>query len=637
MFGLTFLNSGILAVAGTALIPLLIYLFARKKPRRVIFSSLRFIRQSQQQQKRRINIQNILLLIIRMLILLLTILAIARPALKASFLQNSTLHPKTAIALILDTSFSMDYLVNTTTELDNAKAIASQINNLLTADDRTLLLTSSKSWNDINGTLRYGPLDPALIGNVTITPLHQPMAEVIQDAARILQQSHSINQEIYVITDMQQQALPDTLDIPIFLIPTSDDSTRSNLSCEAVTVSNTIVQKNQPTRFSFDVVNHGSYPARDVLCRLILDEQTVAEKVVQLQPQQRLRDNFSVPVEQRGWHSGYVEVQNERLTMDNRNYFSFYRTLHPRVAVISDAPNLPATLETVIEIYTGNQILRLDEAQLTASGIEVFDAVILYGKTVISPRLQQVLQHYESQGKGVLYVADAALTDGVKTYLREQFGCTFQSFSASRPTRITYLNAYHPALALMPQKPRFTVNSYWQIAGNAEALMQGTSPLIVTNGTSQLWLFDPAATNSPLLLDPAFPVLTCCTLSSLNQYGMEKSHRCGETITVDGTLMLPSRQRLTLTHNRYTLLHPGLYRLNGIPFAVNVDAAESAYTRLNPATIPRITVLDEDWPNRVLRSRYGFELWKYLLLAALLLVALEMILVKSEEKRQISH
>ena len=98
-----------------------------------------------------------------------------------------------------------------------------------------------------------------------------------------------------------------------------------------------------------------------------------------------------------------------------------------------------------------------------------------------------------------------------------------------------------------------------------------------------------------------------------------------------------SRQRLTLTHNRYTLLHPGLYRLNGIPFAVNVDAAESAYTRLNPATIPRITVLDEDWPNRVLRSRYGFELWKYLLLAALLLVALEMILVKSEEKRQISH
>ncbi|MBN2829443.1 MAG: BatA domain-containing protein, partial [Candidatus Cloacimonetes bacterium] len=56
----SFLNTGILAFIVAGALPLLIYLFAKKKPKKVVFSSIRFISQSSSSQRKRINIKNIL-------------------------------------------------------------------------------------------------------------------------------------------------------------------------------------------------------------------------------------------------------------------------------------------------------------------------------------------------------------------------------------------------------------------------------------------------------------------------------------------------------------------------------------------------------------------------------------------------
>ncbi|HCX72616.1 MAG TPA: hypothetical protein DHM37_02765, partial [Candidatus Cloacimonas sp.] len=154
----SFLNSGILALAATAIIPLLIYLFAKKKPQKVVFSSIKHILQTQKSEKRKINLQDILLLIIRTLIILLTILAISRPAIKLTWAHSSTSHPKTAVAIVLDNSYSMDYLVDTQTEFEKAKQIAQQINSKISNTDAVVLLTLNPNWNQLNSYLHYGKL-----------------------------------------------------------------------------------------------------------------------------------------------------------------------------------------------------------------------------------------------------------------------------------------------------------------------------------------------------------------------------------------------------------------------------------------------------------------------------------------------
>jgi len=68
MFG--FLNSTVLLAASAALIPLLIHLFSRRRVRVVEFSSLKYLKEMQKRQLRRLKIRQWLLLILRMLIVL---------------------------------------------------------------------------------------------------------------------------------------------------------------------------------------------------------------------------------------------------------------------------------------------------------------------------------------------------------------------------------------------------------------------------------------------------------------------------------------------------------------------------------------------------------------------------------------
>ena len=217
---ISFLNSGILLLSSAVIVPILIYLFAKKKPHKVIFSSIRFIKESQQKQKRKINLKNLLLLLIRILIILFTILAIARPAIKADFLKEGDAHPKTAIAVIVDNSYSMNYLVDTKTELEKAKEITTQINTMISENDNTILLSLNSSWNDIHGGINIGKLHDKVVDEIEISAQIMPLEDVLKMAEEKLRETHLPNKEIYLITDMQKQELDIELEFPTFFIPT---------------------------------------------------------------------------------------------------------------------------------------------------------------------------------------------------------------------------------------------------------------------------------------------------------------------------------------------------------------------------------------------------------------------------------
>ncbi|HEX7402294.1 MAG TPA: BatA domain-containing protein, partial [candidate division Zixibacteria bacterium] len=105
-----FLNPIILIAAGVAvLLPLLIHIFNRQKVKKILFSSLLFLRSLEKTRMRRVKIKEYLLLIIRSLIILLAVAAFARPAIKGSFATRVGAHAKTSIAVLLDNSYSLGY------------------------------------------------------------------------------------------------------------------------------------------------------------------------------------------------------------------------------------------------------------------------------------------------------------------------------------------------------------------------------------------------------------------------------------------------------------------------------------------------------------------------------------------------
>ncbi|HPR18307.1 MAG TPA: BatA domain-containing protein [Candidatus Cloacimonadota bacterium] len=633
---ISFLNSGFLFLASAVVIPVLIYLFAKKRPKRIIFSSIRFIKESQQQQKKRINLKNLLLLLIRMLIILLVILAISRPAIKSAKLNSGNHHPKTALALIVDNSYSMNYLIDTQTEFDKAKVIAGQIDEMLSADDTVILFSADADWNELHAIPHNGKSDIALIQNLEITSKAIPLNELLQEAENHLDKVHLPNREIILITDLQSFDLPKKCKYPTFIIPTSQTEQRFNISCQNSYIENELVQKGVERKINFELVNHASSPQQDVIYRLFLDDSTIAEKVTDLQPNQRKTESFTVSAETEGWHSGYVEVKNEREIFDNRNYFSFYHDAEVRIAVLTDLHELPLTLETMLEIYSGNSqnIQKISSDDLNLEILETFDNIIIYKKE-FSNRLDFLLSELNRKKRGVLFIADSDLASAWQGYLAKNYNLQFKEFSHSASAvRLTFANRYHPITRDMKNIDNIRLNDFWQVHDESGAILKvGDSAIAIQERQDCVWLFDPASLQAPFLLDNAFPVFAYNALQFTSAAGYAIQAKTVSDVITAEQIVLPDGSSITPGNHRISTKQAGIYQIPGQFIPVNPDYSESEYTRLNDTKIPNLHILHQDWRNGILHSRYGYEIWKYLLIAVILLFIAEMLIIKKEERK----
>lgn len=632
---ISFLNSGILFLASTIVIPVLIYLFAKKRPKTIVFSSIRFIKESREQQKKRINLRNLLLLLIRMLIILLLVLAVSRPAIRSQKISNSS-HPKTGLVIIIDNSYSMNYLVDTQTALEKAKEIALKINTMTNDDDVVFLLTTDKNWNDLNGISTYGKLEEKIINELKPTAQTLSAKDVLETAIKLLSEIHLPNREIIFISDLQQSEFPEKLSVPVFIIPTSNAGERINISCENSKLENEIVSNTLKKTISFELVNYSDSEQNDVIYRLFLDGNTIAEKVTDLLPRQRKTQKFEIEVETEGWHYGYAEVKNERQIFDNRNYFSFYHDAGIRVAVLSDLSKLPPTLEAILEIYTGEDgkydLINIDD--VNSELLMSYDNILIYRRQ-FSERLEFILNDLSSNNNGILFLADDNLSPEWRQFLEYRFNIQFDRFLHSNsPLPISFINQYHYISKDVKNLNSLRINDFWQASQSSDALMKsGDFPLALEKDKFCLWLFDVASLQNPFLLDNAFPVLAYNSLLFTSQQDRISSVRkVGEPLS-GSSLVLPNGKEIRPGRNKYIPESPGIYFVDNKAVAVNLDYSESNYHPITDIAINNLQILAEDWQQNILHSRYGYEIWKFLLILVLILFVLEMLLVKKEENK----
>ena len=630
---ISFLNSSILLLSSVIIIPILIYLFAKKKPTKIIFSSIRFIKESQQKQKRKINLKNLLLLLIRILIILFVILAIARPAIKTDFLKEGDAHPKTAIAVIIDNSYSMNYLVDTKTDLEKAKQIAHQINEMISENDNTVLLTLNDNWNELHAGISIGKLSDKLIDEITISPQILALEEVLQKAELKLKETHLPNKEIYLITDMQKQELNTELEFPTFFIPTSYVKDKNNISCQSASIKHEIVNRSMQKQIEIDLVNHSNNPQQDVIYELFIDGNTVSQRATDLLPEQRKKLISPLEIESSGWHWGYASAKNERLMFDNRNYFSFYLDPNPQVVIISDITIIPVALESILEIYTENVSIINDE-NINYESLQKFENIIIYKKQDLSTKMISIFRKLKKNKHKILYIADETLSKDQQNFVSEFFSCKFQLFN-SKSNNIDQINRFHSITKMMKDMNNIEIRDFWEAESSSNVLLRSKDfPIALEHQNSVLWLFDIKSIQSHFLLDPVFPVFAYNCLQFTSGH-VNNSFTLGDKIPLDSPdLTLPDGAMITTKKSYHFPITTGIYENNGNMIAVNLDYTESGFSRWDELKIKNLQLLVSDWKNNILQSRYGFELWKYLLIAALLLFILEMLIIKSEERKK---
>ncbi len=649
MFSFTFLNSGILILTIASVIPILIHLFAKKKPKKIIFSSIKFIKLSQQQQNKKINLKNLILLLLRILIILFTILAISRPALKLPFLKGNTNHPKTAIAIIIDNSYSMDYLVDTKTELEKAKEIVSEISEILSDDDISLIMTMNNDWNKANSYLVYGKPQENIYRNIEITAIKTDLSDLILSAEKKLNESQIINKEIYVISDLQENSFNKKIETPLFFIPSSGINSRNNISCQNAHPVFELVDRSVEQKIEFSVINHSSVNAQDVICQLILDGKTISEKVIELTPNQKKTAFFKLNLETSGWHSGFINAKNERLPFDNKSYFSFHYKLSPEIAIVTDNPILPISLQSLLEVFSGDQgnISFFGENSLNYENIEKMDLVIIHQKE-FSNKTRFVLDKMSREKRPYLFIADRNLSQKWNPFLADEFNISLKEFqSKGVHTNLSYINKYHNITKLLELKKlkNLSISDYWSSSDiNKESISlieTNGYPLSICNENNHLWLFDPASIKNEFLLHSSFPVFAYRLFQDISMEKIDNRNIiAGTSYKFDSdSILLPDGNEIVLRDNRILLNKIGIYQTISSKkeiISVNLNYTESEFKRIDTKMKGSGKILSEKWKDQILQSRYGFEVWKILLIFVLIFFALEMFIVKMEEKNSVN-
>lgn len=243
MFQISFLHSSLLFFTAATLLPLIVWLIAKRKPPKVVIPSLRFVKQSQEEQKKRSQLKNILLLIIRMLIILLITLAIARPQVYSPRLKDSSKHPPTALGIVLDNSFSMDYFHEGKSNLERAKEAINKINGLCNPADKVLLISLDESWNMLHSQVFAGKIPEDLVTQIQIT--HNPIsiADALIQAKDKLAISGLPNRELYLLTDRQAADYPKNFEMDVHLIPLELDKINENISISELKPRSQLVDK----------------------------------------------------------------------------------------------------------------------------------------------------------------------------------------------------------------------------------------------------------------------------------------------------------------------------------------------------------------------------------------------------------
>src|SRR5260370_34513814 len=106
---MTFANPWMLLGAFAALIPVLVHLFDRRRPRPHPFGAIGFVLRSQRRTASRLKLKRLLLYSLRTLILLGLPIALARPQLVRDAQAATASRGAAATAIVLDASMSMQF------------------------------------------------------------------------------------------------------------------------------------------------------------------------------------------------------------------------------------------------------------------------------------------------------------------------------------------------------------------------------------------------------------------------------------------------------------------------------------------------------------------------------------------------
>ena len=345
---ISLLHAGLAAGTALAALPVILHLFMKQTPKKVVFPALRLIRERHKRSRKKLRVKNWLLLLARMALLALMALALARPTIQSNASLGDQEVPS-AVGLVFDTSLSMDYKERDKTRLDLAKELAYEI--LKKTPSTSLVFLADSSAPGTPQGVSPAAARKAVEG-LTTKAVNQPLNAAVGLVLGAVAESEKPRHEVYVLTDLArsawdadrkveglEKAAKRNKDLKTFVLRLAPKEVHDVAVTEA-RPSSPVVTESEPLEIFAKIRSRG--PATTRIGELWLDGVVREKKSVEIPADGEVDVRFTVPKVGASTrpHQGEVRVTGapDPLAFDDARYFTFTVKPPTKVLVVSDLP-----------------------------------------------------------------------------------------------------------------------------------------------------------------------------------------------------------------------------------------------------------------------------------------------------------
>ena len=346
---ITLLHAGLAAGAALAALPVILHLFMKQKPKRIVFPALRLIRERQKRAKKQLKIKNWLLLAARMLLLILMALALAQPTLNSESSLGTGEVP-TALALVFDTSLSMQYTDQGKDRLAEAKARAGEILKKSTDDSEVFIIDSA---NPVKPPATTPASALKRVEGLTLQAANRPLNSAIVLGTQVVAASKLPRREVYVLTDLTASSWELTSSrtteelekirtaktiVKTYILRLTPKELR-NAAVVAADLSTLTPSEGEPVEIQATI--RGTGPATTRVAEFYLDGEKNKrdQKIVEIPANGQQVVTFATPSRLApGLHQGMIKLGGgtDAMAFDDTRYFTFASEPASKILIVAD-------------------------------------------------------------------------------------------------------------------------------------------------------------------------------------------------------------------------------------------------------------------------------------------------------------
>ncbi|RKY99330.1 MAG: hypothetical protein DRQ13_02500 [Ignavibacteriae bacterium] len=693
---MTFLNPAVLFGLLAASIPVLIHLLNLRKLKKIEFSTLRFLKELKKNKIRRIKLKQWLLLALRVMIILMLVTAFARPTLEGISIGGTTSAAKTTALFILDDTFSMSVVDQDGSYFNQAKqTIKNLLTQFEEGDEAALILVSSQP-DEINLSTNLSKLENELGElkiSYTTNELNNALvqaAQVISASENFNKEIYLLTdfQKGRLTVEENLENLGEMLKENVRLYSFNFSGKEVyNIALSELKVNTSIFEKNKAVSFSVNINNYSNQPADNTIVSLYIGGERSAQQTVNIQPETAQTINMEAPVKGTGYVDVFTEIEEDDVLQDNKRFTSVFIPEKINLLLLHNNPEDSKYVQLALSSSSTSKNFIITSkrlSQLPGLPLNNFNVIFLVGSNL--PSGINKLKDFLNNGGGLVVspgsVQNTAGFSNMLTSLGLPSATQFIKLDETgQPFEFEDVEFEHPIfkdIFLDETKTEIEspqIYSYYRIQTRGKGksiinLVDGSSFMSeysVSEGKVFLFNSTPVTTWSDFPLKSIFaPLMNKLVFYLSSKNKSEADYLAGEKINVNISnrnlpqirIEKPGKQEdlINLTENTdsdfllYSATHKaGIYKFysgenlldnvsvntNPVESRINYITEDEFDTYLQKINFKgtHVRIGKEENPLQViLQARFGSELWRYFLIAALLLALVEMTVARNIKK-----